>query len=260
VIGDPNARKIVRLGPDGKLAATWGSPGTGQGQFNGKYSPGIGGIAYAQNGDIYATDTWNGRVEEFTPGGKFVRAWGVFSMDPNDTAPGHFYGPRGIAVAPNGDVYVADTGHKRIQVFSPTGTYLFAFGGEGLTPGKFNEPSSIAIDQKGNVYVADYWNQRIQVLTLQGQFERQIAIPTWQPLSYDEPQIAVDAAGRLYAPDPAKSRVLVFSPTGQPLLTFGTVGTGLGQLNQPLGVVVGPNNTILVSDAGNTRVLRFTAP
>jgi DNA-binding beta-propeller fold protein YncE len=126
--------------------------------------------------------------------------------------------------------------------------------------GKFNEPSSVAIDQAGNVYVADYWNQRIQVLTAQGQFLRQIPVTSWQIYSYHEPQIAVDAQGRIYAPDPANSRVLVFSANGRPLLAFGSYGLSLNQMNQPLGVAAGSHNTILVSDAGNTRVLRFTVP
>jgi DNA-binding beta-propeller fold protein YncE len=116
------------------------------------------------------------------------------------------------------------------------------------------------VDKSGTVYVADYWNQRIQVLTAQGMFERQINVPSWQVYSYHEPQIAVDAQDRVYAPDPAGSRVLVFSASGQPVLAFGSLGAGLSQLNQPLGVVAGAGNTILVSDAGNTRVLRFAAP
>jgi hypothetical protein len=261
LVGDITGHKIVHVAPNGTFAGAWGSAGNGPGQFsNGQFTPSIGGIAYAPNGNIYATDTWNGRVEEFTPSGRFIRAWGQLSQDPADTKPYDLFGPRGIAVAPNGNVYVADTGHKTIKVFSPTGAFLFAFGGQGLTPGKFNEPSSVAIDKTGTVYVADYWNQRIQLLTAQGQPLRQIAVPTWQVYSYHEPQIAVDAQGRIYAPDPDKSRVLVFGATGQPLLTFGAYGSGLNQLNQPLGVVVGPNHTILVSDAGNTRVLRFTAP
>jgi hypothetical protein len=259
--GDITAHKIVHVGPNGAFAGSWGSAGNGPGQFsNDPRSPSIGGIAYAPNGDIYATDTWNGRVEEFTPAGKFIRAWGQLSQDPADTKPYDLFGPRGIAVAPNGDVYVADTGHEIVKVFSATGSFLLSFGGQGITPAKFNEPSSVAIDSAGNVYVADYWNQRIQVLTAQGQFLRAIPVNSWQVYSYHEPQIAVDAQARVYAPDPATSRVLVFSATGQPLLAFGSYGLGLNQLNQPLGVAVGPHNTILVSDAGNTRVLRFTVP
>jgi uncharacterized protein (TIGR03663 family) len=261
LVGDITAHKIVHVAPNGAFAGSWGSAGTGPGQFsnNPDRSPSIGGIAYAPDGDVYATDTWNGRVEEFTPGGTFIRAWGQLSQDPSDTKPFDLFGPRGIAVASNGDVYVADTGHETIKVFSATGAFLFSFGGLGGLHGDFNEPSSVAIDRAGDVYVADYWNQRIQVFTAQGQFLRQINVPSWQN-NYHEPQIAVDAQGRVYAPDPANSRILVFGANGQPLMAFGSLGLGLNQMNQPLGVAVGPHNTILVSDAGNARVLRFTVP
>jgi predicted membrane-bound mannosyltransferase len=259
LVGDLQAHQIKVLSPAGKLLRTIGSGGTGPGQFNTKTSPSIGGIAVAPNGNIYATDTWNERVEEFSPTGAFIRAWGQGNLDASNLKPGDFYGPRGIAIAPNGNVYVADTGHRRIEVFDPNGKFLFTFGSEGTAPGQFDEPSGVTVDGKGNVFVADFWNQRVQELSAKGTPIMMFQVPAWHDQNYDEPQISVDAAGRILVPDPEGSRILVYTPKGGADFAWGGLGSALGQLSRPLDVA---NNgtTLIVNDFGNSRVLRYTAP
>ncbi|MGH2344529.1 MAG: flippase activity-associated protein Agl23 [Chloroflexota bacterium] len=259
LVGDLNAHRIVVLSPAGKLLRTIGSAGTGPGQFNAKLAPSIGGIAVAANGTIYATDTWNQRVEEFSPTGTFIRAWGQSNFNQTNLKPGDFYGPRGIAVAPNGNVYVADTGHRRIEVFDPNGKFLFTFGTAGTQPGQFDEPSGVAIDAKGHVFVADFWNERVQELTATGAPLLMFPVQAWQAQNYDEPQIAVGGAGRIFVPDPQGSRILVYTPKGAPDLAWGGFGTSLGQLSRPLAIL-STGHTLFVNDSGNSRVLRYTAP
>jgi DNA-binding beta-propeller fold protein YncE len=256
LVADPSGRKLALVAANGTPLHAWGGAGTGNGQFNGQFNPGIGGVAVAPDGTIYATDTWNGRVEEFTPSGTFVRAWGKQNLSQDKLGPYDFYGPRGVAVAPNGNLYVADTGHKRIQVFDKDGKFLFGFGAPGSLPGQFNEPSSVAVDASGKVYVADYWNQRVQVLDAQGHPLVMFTVTSWQNGSYDEPYIAVDGRGDIYVPDPDDARVLEYSPTGKPVMAWGTITL----FGKPLSVAVGPNHTILVGDSANSRVLQFTAP
>ena len=86
--------------------------------------------------------------------------------------------PRNLAVAPDGTLYVADTGNHRILHMSPTGNELHtwgSFGDSSLTEeeapgGTFYEPWGIAINPVGTVFVADTWNHRIQKFTPDGQF------------------------------------------------------------------------------------------
>ncbi|MCK4471945.1 MAG: 6-bladed beta-propeller, partial [Anaerolineae bacterium] len=59
---------------------------------------------------------------------------------------GQFQDPRGIAVDQDGNVYVADSGNNRIQVFDSSGKFLTQWGGEGDGPGQFKEPWGIAVD------------------------------------------------------------------------------------------------------------------
>jgi DNA-binding beta-propeller fold protein YncE len=67
-----------------------------------------------------------------------------------------------VAVDPSGQVYVADNGNNRIQVFTNAGAYITQWGGQGSGNGQFIAPKSVAVDAGGNVYVVDGGNNRIQ--------------------------------------------------------------------------------------------------
>jgi sugar lactone lactonase YvrE len=195
-------------------------------------------------------------VQEFTPGGVFVRAWGRQNLNQTNLKPDDFYGPRGIAAGPNGDIYVADTGHKRIQVFDATGHFLRGIGQPGSAIGQLNEPSSVTVDKHGHLYVADFWNSRIQAFdTASGAYVSSFVVSAWQSGGYDEPHIAVDDRGRLFLPDPAGGRMLVYSTAGKPLY-----GWGSGLFVKPLAVVTGRGGQVLVTDSGNNSLTVFTAP
>ena len=65
---------------------------------------------------------------------------------------------------------MADTGNNRIQEFSPNGTYITSWGGQGSENGQFNSPSGLDIDSSGNVYVADTYSNRIQEFSPNGTY------------------------------------------------------------------------------------------
>ncbi len=86
-----------------------------------------------------------------------------------------FNGPSGVAVAPNGDVWVTDGhrgGNNRIVRFSRDGRFLRAIGGgvgsESKEAARFSDPHDVKIDSRGRVYVADRGNSRIQVFDPDG--------------------------------------------------------------------------------------------
>ncbi len=98
--------------------------------------------------------TQDGRhtVEVFSLAGKHLRTMGGGRSD----APGSFFFPRSVTVAPSGDVYVGDTLNFRIQVFDSAGQLIRTFGSAGSGfPGSFDKIHSVALDTFGNVYVAD---------------------------------------------------------------------------------------------------------
>ncbi len=172
---------------------SFGSFGTGSGQFQADYFGTGGGAAVDEStGDVYITDTGNARIEKFDASGNFLAAWGFGVVDGSNTyqvctapsgckaglpgtAPGQFSDPGGIAVdnsnGPNaGDVYVVDGNNPngagqndRITKFSSSGTYLSQLDASTSPGGAFQGLAfngAVAVDGSGFVWVADA-NQRV---------------------------------------------------------------------------------------------------
>lgn len=248
-VADPLGHRVVRYSSSGAYLGSWGTAGTGTGQFSSRDSPQ--GLAVGPDHDVYVVDTWNQRIEVFTASGKFVRQWGGGAIG---SAIGQYYGPRGIAVSRTGRVYIADTGNKRIQVYTPRGRYLTSWGTAGTGPGQFQEPSSVAVAKDGTVYVSDFWNQRMQVFSSSGTYLRSWKVPEWTFGSYDEPYVSVNAAGtRVFATQPQQQRVAEFTATGQLIGVFGSTS-----LTTPVGVAALPNGLVAVSDPGADAIRLFT--
>ncbi|MEZ4836064.1 MAG: NHL repeat-containing protein [Caldilineaceae bacterium] len=206
-------------------------------------------------------DTWNGRIQVFDSEGNFLRKWGVFNIiNDNDLNPFWLFGPRGVAVAQNGDLLVADTGNKRILRFTPNGDYVSEIGGGGVVLGRFEEPVSVAVNPtNGNIYVADIWNQRIQVLSPDLSPQAEWPVPSWQSQDiWDKAFVAVGPNGAVYASDPQYAQIFVYNSSGQLSAGFGQYGAELNRFAKPNGLTVDPNTgEVLVADANNNRVMVF---
>nr|MBN1229817.1 TIGR03663 family protein [Anaerolineae bacterium] len=213
-------------------------------------------VASAPTGSLYIADTWNHRVSAYASNGDYLLAWGYEGAGiPNDTSA--LWGPRAIAVDLEGDVYLSDTGNKRIMVYDPQGNYIRQIGVGGGLDGQLDEPAGLAFGPDGFLYVADTWNQRIQVFTRDGLFIRQWLVEAWYAQSNERPYLDVDAYGRVYVTDPDASRVLVFSSQGQYLYSFGDF-TNIGQAGS-IAVDIASGRMFVV-DTANGRILRYTLP
>ncbi len=258
-VADSGNHRIQKFTAEGVWVTAWGS-------FGGcpEQTPPPGtfcepwGVAVGPDGAVYVADLWAHRVQKFSPDGAFIAQWGFSSNFGADLRPGAFYGPRGVAVAPDGTVYVTDTGNKRVQVFTADGVYLRMWGGAGSSPGQLNEPVGIALGPDGNLTVADTWNYRVQVLDPLGKPVREWPIIGWNnPAAEEKPYLAVDRAGLVYGTDPGHYRVLVFSPEGEYLYSFGRFGFDPDSFVLPMGIAVGPDGTLYITDAGAHRVAVF---
>jgi DNA-binding beta-propeller fold protein YncE len=235
------------------FTGTWGTNGSGDGQFN--YPQGI---AVDNAGNIYVADNGNKQVQKFTSNGTFVTAWGT--EGPEDD---RFSEPSGIAVDDEGNVYVTDTGKFRVQKFTPNGTLITEWGTEGTGDGQFYSPNAVAVDGEGSVYVTDIRysgsGPRIQKFTSNGEF-----ITKWMTygdeVTYSQPMgIAADSAGSVYVVDLRRDRILKFTSTGTPLLEWGTTGSGDGQFNNPMGIAVDSEGSVYVTEPYANRVQKFTS-
>jgi uncharacterized protein (TIGR03663 family) len=254
-VADSQNHRIQKFDADGALLATWGSPGQDPGQFSEPW-----GVAVGPGDIVYVADTWNHRIQAFTSEGELITYWGVFEdtggelLEPQ----GMFYGPRDITIDEDGNLYVTDTGNKRIQKFDADGNPIGQWGGAGASAGQFLEPVGIASDQEGNIYVADTWNQRIQVFDEDFQLVRQWSVQAWVGESINnKPYLAVDAEGRVYATDPEGFRVLVFDSEGELLTIFGRYGQDTASFDLPTGIEIDQLGNIYVADSNNHRILKF---
>lgn len=246
---------------DAQGAFQWmvGGAGNGPGQFaRVQNGPGPTGIAVDNQGSIYVADTWNHRIVKLDPQGKFLTAWGGFfntqgNADLNRQHPRDFYGPRGLAVGPDGALYVTDTGNKRVLVFDAEGQFLRQWGSAGVGAENLNEPVGIAVDAAGTVYVVDTFNGRIATFDPQGQPKAQWAVPNWAANTYQEAYIAL--AGELVYVTSASTRsLLTFDKTGKLIAEERKVG-GV-DLISPTGIAVASDGSLYVVDSGAHAVIR----
>jgi DNA-binding beta-propeller fold protein YncE len=158
-------------------------------------------------------------------------------------------------VAPDGTVWVTDTGNKRLVAFDSELKQLRTLGRLGSGPGEFSDPVGIAAGRDGSLYVADAGNKRIQVLDATGRFARQIPIADWK--MGVEPHIDVDEDGTLYVSNPPRNALLQLDPSGAVKKTYTRDDTGQ-ELSRPTGVAIDRKNRLLyLINSGNNKVSRF---
>jgi YD repeat-containing protein len=278
--------------------ATFGSYGTGNGQFN---HPG--GLDIAPDGTFWIADSGNDRVLHFDADGSYLGKLGspgeadgqldkpsdvevdsvgnIYVADANNdrvqkfsasggylskfgsfgSGNGQFKTPQGLAIGADGSIWVADSGNNRIQKFNSSGVFLKAVGTAGSGQGQIYEPMGIDVGPGGNVFVADWDNNRVVVYNGEGSFVRQFGFE-----GYDEGQfrgpvaIEIDSDGYVWISDERNERIEQFNQEGDFLTQFGEEGTGDGEMElaNPMGIVTDEAGNIFVTDSGNDRVQRWT--
>lgn len=127
------------------------------------------------------------------------------------------------------------------------------FGTYGEKSGEFNEPSGLAISDAAEIYVADCFNRRVQVFDRRGSFQRAFILPEAKC-----PQgVALHANGTLYVAD-TTDRVFMLDAQGRVTGSFGSRGSGAGQLLRPTNLAV-RDDKVYVVDEGNNRIAVFSA-
>jgi predicted membrane-bound mannosyltransferase/sugar lactone lactonase YvrE len=257
VVTDPYASATVQLAPDQDI----GAAGSGAGQFQ---SPRA--LAVAPDGSLYVADSGNNRIQHLNPSGEVLQVWGQYGDATQGDAPGGtFNEPWGVAVAPDGTVYVADTWNYRIQKFTADGQFLSMWQtfGPDKTDG-FYGPRGIAVDAHGRVLVVDTGDKRVVVFDADGSYLTQFGGAGLEPGQFDEPVgIALDGDGNVYVTDTWNQRVQVFAPdeTGliyTPISEWTVSGWYGGSVQNKPFIAVDAQQHIYVTDPEACRVLEFT--
>jgi len=247
-IADSQNNRIVVLSSEGREIRSWGREGSGPGEFK---TPSD--VAVAEDGNVWVTDMWNGRVQVFDEQGKFLRAVGRRNGLLGDSESGEFYGPRSIAIAEDGSVFVVDTGHCLVWKFNSDGDCITSWGGKGEERGKFDEPVGVAVI--GNLLaVADSRNQRIQRFDLNGVFGGEAMVDAWDS-DWCSPFLAIMADGRMLATDSTSNVILVKERENESLMTV--LKSSGGDFETPIGLAIGPGQAIYVSEKRTGRIRKL---
>jgi predicted membrane-bound mannosyltransferase/DNA-binding beta-propeller fold protein YncE len=256
---DPTEGKFVQLASDLMLDITQSNPIP----LNAPRS-----LAFANDGTFYVADSRNHRILHLDTTGNILHEWGSFADGVNTPiGDGTFNEPWGIAVGPDGSVYVTDVWNHRVEKFTSTGRFLRAWGyfGQGEAPEAFYGPRGLAVDAEGRVYVTDTGNKRIVVFDANGNFITQFGSGGFDPGMFDEPVgIAIDKNGTVYVADTWNQRIQTFTPveteTGLSFVpekqwdVFGWFGQSLD--NKPF-IAVNDDLHVFVTDPEGYRVIEF---
>jgi len=173
-------------------------------------------LAFAKDGTVYVADSRNHRILHLDMEGNVLHEWGSFADGvATPIGNGTFNEPWGIAIAPDGSVYVTDTWNHRVEKFTSTGKFVAAWGvfGQGETPDSFYGPRGLAVDAEGRVYVTDTGNKRIAVFDSSGNFLTDFGSAGFDPGQFDEPVgVAIDKNGTVYVTDTWNKRIQTFTP------------------------------------------------
>ncbi len=232
-------------------------------------------LSFAPDGAFYVADSRNHRVLRFDASGNLMGMWGKASPGcpyptanpppnvPTDT----FCEPWGVAVGPDGTVYVTDTWNARIVRFTREGKFISTWGAYGAPEqtDAFWGPRGIAVDAQGRVYVADTGNKRIVVFDAGGKYLAQFGEAGLDPGQFDEPVgVAVAADGTVYVTDTWNQRVQAFTPSVDgsfflPILQWDINGWfGQSLENKPL-IAINAAGRVFVTDPEGYRILEFDA-
>lgn len=270
----------------------WGSPGTGDGQFDR-----LGGIAVDRDGNLYAADLYANRIQKFSPSGSLLLKWGSYG-----SGPGRFWTPTDVAVDATGNVYVADLDNRRIQKFTSGGTYLTEWtlpygsltaaplyvtagpdgnvyatasslvykfdsvgnqlarwGDYGTGPGEFFGPAYGITTSASYVYVVDHYGDRVERFGLDGTFISawSIGVPgtPYGALTFG---VATDSIGNVLVS--THWTIQKFDFSGTLLCYWGNDGYGDGEFGDPVDLAVGPTGIIYVADSIRNDVQLFSNP
>ena len=209
--------------------------------------------------------------------GKFVREFGKTGKGDGEL---DFAG--GVAIGPDGNVYVADQTNRRVQVFDKEGKFLWKFGEYGTQPGQFGGttnpksrvggPQLLVFDHDGNLYATEGMVCRVQKLTKEGKpllqwgtnkdepgdFGGKFIDSTGKPAYLEGPiGIAVDADNHIWVSS-LNGRIQQFDADGKFLggIQAGQ-GTEPGKFSAPHGIALNGAGELFVVDSYNQRIQKF---
>jgi sugar lactone lactonase YvrE len=161
-----NVNPIFQFDTSGKLLKSFGS-----GMFVSPHK-----LAVDKEGNLWLADNGGNQVFKLSQNGKVLLTLGKRGIAGAGLE--EFDAPTDVAIAPNGDIFVADghsgggaaAGNARIMKFDKNGKFIKTWGRKGMGPGEFDVIHTLAFDSQGRLFVGDRQNNRIQIFDQNGNF------------------------------------------------------------------------------------------
>jgi sugar lactone lactonase YvrE len=234
-IADYLNHRVRKVGRDGTIAtlAGTGEPGVGgdggpatKARLHGPY-----GVSVDRHGNVYVADQRNNRVRKITAEGIISTAAGNgkrgFEEDGGPATAAALAGPDATISDADGNLYIADSGNHRVRKVRPDGTITtvagteqgFAGDGGPAVRARLNLPAALALDPKGNLYIGDFRNHVVRKVSPDGVIQ-------------------------------------TLAGTGERGFNGDCLPATRAELNEPGGVGVAPDGSLLIADGVNYRVRR----
>ena len=304
-IAESSGSRILKVDPSGILAVV---AGTGRSGFSGDGGPaseaqlnGASAIAVGPDGNLYIADMFNLRIRMVDRNGIIATIAGTgepgFLGDGGPATQAQFRQPMGMALDPEGNLYVWDEGNLRIRMVDPNGTMatVAGIGKDGFSPdgtpatellmrgSAEHVPIGLAFDPVGTLHFTDFAHSRIRMIdpnglvqTVAGNGENEFSGdggPATEAGINLPTSIAFDANGNLYIATHSHgsrekgNRIRMVDRNGIITTIAGTEMAGYSgdggpateaDLNLPTDVAIGPDGDLYIADGFNDRVRKVT--
>jgi DNA-binding beta-propeller fold protein YncE len=243
---------VLKFDPSGRLVRSFGA-----GMFVFPH-----GLAVDHEGNVWVTDGRGGDgkghiVVKFSPEGEVLLTLGQPGV-PGE-GPRHLNRPSDVAIARNGDIFVAD-GHTgmdtnmRIVKYAPDGTFIKEWGRKGSAPGELDGAHGLAFDSQGRLFVADRENNRVQIFDQEGSYVdawTQFGTPSGLFITPDDVLYVADYGAGIRIGSARDGRVTAFIAAAD----WDTQSVRVGE-----SVAVAADGVIYAGENEGMKLMRFVLP
>ena len=137
--------RVMKFDPSGKFLMQWGTPGTGNSQFNTVHA-----IDIDKDRKVYVSDRGNGRIQIFDENGKYLDQFGGLRQ------------PQHVMITADNHIGIIGGNNNKVVKYDLKGRMVTSWGTQGTFPGAIWNPHQFSVDSEGNLYIAEATGGRTQ--------------------------------------------------------------------------------------------------
>ena len=206
-------------------------------------------VAVDKSGALWVLDKSNLRVVKLDEAGTILG-----SIGSKGSKKGQMDDPTDIAIARNGDIYIADRGNNWVQAFNSEGVFVKTITKSAVAV--LDEPTAIALDPQDNLYVLDQGRNVVSVFSAKGEPLLEFGKGKGGAADLLRPVALMVTHDEVFVLD--SNQVKVFSGNGEYQRSFAAKGNAAGELDEALAITAKDSTSFIISERGNKRVQTFT--